>query len=447
MSAYDKFDYAKEAINLGVIEYLNKPVDRKTFIETIKKALNQIDVDRENRSRELEIKEKMETIVPIIENGLINNLLFQEYYHEDIVNFKKLLGIEADYGYMIAAVFGDEQQDGYMTNAVGTSVRIQNHMNDVREIVKLHFDAVVGSAMANRIAIFVPSKEKEFDYSERIRLIESARQMVRELGNELSLKFRISIGSVKPLDRLIDSYREALEGMAFTTGSVVHADDLIRGRGCEEDYPIDTEEMLFESVLKGDLDGALAAANQFYDWMLENHQGLEADIKLKVLEFVLWAEHLAYEKSMSTYHFRSRGDYLPTINAISDYELLRKWFMEKISAACQNIKSRKENQSIGVIDKAREYINLNFQNEISLDDVSREIDISPYYFSKIFKDQTGKNFIDYLTELRINKAKDLLENTDLSMKEICAKVGYSNPNYFSRTFKKNVGVSPTEYKH
>ena len=81
-----------------------------------------------------------------------------------------------------------------------------------------------------------------------------------------------------------------------------------------------------------------------------------------------------------------------------------------------------------------------------MDDVSREVDISPYYFSKIFKEATGENFIEYLTNLRIEKAKELLDNTEMSMKEICLEVGYSNPNYFSRIFKKSVGVSPTEYK-
>ena len=61
-------------------------------------------------------------------------------------------------------------------------------------------------------------------------------------------------------------------------------------------------------------------------------------------------------------------------------------------------------------------------------------------------EETGENFIEYLTSLRINKAKQLISGTDMSMKEICTEVGYSDPNYFSRIFKKNVGVTPTEYK-
>ena len=67
-------------------------------------------------------------------------------------------------------------------------------------------------------------------------------------------------------------------------------------------------------------------------------------------------------------------------------------------------------------------------------------------FFTIFKEESGYNFIEYLTNVRMDRAKELLDNSDLSMKEICAMCGYTDPNYFSRSFKKNVGVTPTEYK-
>jgi two-component system response regulator YesN len=127
-------------------------------------------------------------------------------------------------------------------------------------------------------------------------------------------------------------------------------------------------------------------------------------------------------------------------------ERLRSWFIDKMEAAVRDVANNKESQSNNIIDKAKSYINANFQKEISLDDVSREVDISPYYFSKIFKEETGENFIEYVTAIRIEKAKELLEQSNLSMKEICAQIGYADPNYFSRTFKKNVGLTPTEYK-
>ena len=88
----------------------------------------------------------------------------------------------------------------------------------------------------------------------------------------------------------------------------------------------------------------------------------------------------------------------------------------------------------------------NFQKDLSLDALSKELDISPYYFSKLFKEETGSNFVEYLTNLRMDRAKELLKDENRSMKEICMEVGYSDPNYFSRIFKKNLGVTPTEYR-
>ncbi|MBP3233659.1 MAG: response regulator [Eubacterium sp.] len=446
ISAYDKFGYAQEALSLGVIDYLNKPVDRQQFINTIYKAMSQVDVDREKRARELEILEKMETVTPIIENGLVYNLLFQDFYMDDIQNFKRLLEIDADYGYMIALVFGENQENGKLTNAVGTSVRIQNHLRDLREIVKSYVKGIIGDVMANKIAIFIPYKKKDCDYNERIEIIDNIRNMVRRLNQQLDATFRAGIGSIKTLDKQMISYNEALDSLATSEGSVVHSEDVAARVEYEEDYPVDRENGIFEAIKRGETDAAISSANQFFDWMVERYGEFESDIKLKTLEFVIRAESVAYKKGVTVYHFRSRGDYLQIINKTESYDKLRKWFIDKVYDASHSVKCRKENHSNVVIDKAQEYIMANYKNDISLDDVSRSVDISPYYFSKIFKESTGKTFIDYLTGLRIDKAKELLENTDLSMKEICSEVGYSNPNYFSRIFKKITGFSPTEYK-
>ncbi|MNP49678.1 HTH-type transcriptional regulator YesS [compost metagenome] len=72
--------------------------------------------------------------------------------------------------------------------------------------------------------------------------------------------------------------------------------------------------------------------------------------------------------------------------------------------------------------------------------------LNAYYFSKIFKQQTGETFIDYLTSLRIGRAKELIVQGGYSQKEICFLVGYNDPNYFSRVFKKVTGFTPTEYR-
>ena len=98
MSAYDKFDYAKEAINLGVLDYLNKPVEQPKIVEVLRRAMKQVDDEKERRSQDLLIKEKLETVVPIIENNMIYTALFQDDYDSEIENFRNLLSIEKDFG-------------------------------------------------------------------------------------------------------------------------------------------------------------------------------------------------------------------------------------------------------------------------------------------------------------------------------------------------------------
>ena len=137
------------------------------------------------------------------------------------------------------------------------------------------------------------------------------------------------------------------------------------------------------------------------------------------------------------------------VNAASystDIEGMKKWFLGKTSEICSNMESAREKEAVSIIEKAKSYIRDNYKKDISLDEVSREVDISPYYFSKLFKQETGGNFIEYLTEVRLRNARELLKDSGLSIKEICAESGYSDPNYFSRIFKKYEGMTPSEFR-
>lgn len=446
MSAYDKFDYAQEAIKLGVLEYITKPMERSRIVAVLKRGMELVDKEREKRSNDLLVKEKLETVIPIIESGLIYNILLQEHFTEDINNYKTILGFDKSQAYMIVVVSGDDQEGNHMTNAVGSSVKMQQHYQEVRECLKEYFDCVVGTVMANKLAVLVPYENPKMDYNERIDLIEKSRELVRRMRKKTGISFRIGIGKVGKLEAMAESYNEALNALVITTGSVAHADDLPIGCDYAGDYPIHLEKQLFEEVEKGEVNNAVATGRSFFDWMVENNPDSVMEIRTKVLEFVLWVEHIAYEKGGMTYQFHSRQDYLTTVMGTTDMDRLRQWFLDKIMTACQNILGKREEKSNSIIAMSKKYIQNHFDKDISLDDVSREVNISPYYFSKIFKEGTGANFIEYLTGIRIEKAKELLSTTEYSMKEICTMCGYSDPNYFSRSFKKNVGVTPTEYK-
>lgn len=447
MSAYDKFDYAKEAIKLGVLEYITKPMEKTKIIAALKKAMELIDQKREKRSNDLILREKLETVMPIIESGLIYDMLLQEHFTEDVDSYRELLGIAQNHAYMAAVICGDTQKGSHMTNAVGSSVRISRHEQEVREALKEGLPGcIVGSVMANKIVVMVPCDEAVMDYNTRIALIEKSREMVRELHRKTDGSFRIGIGSVKTMRDVKSSYEEALNALIKTTGSVAHADDLPIHCEYGGNYPIHLERRLFEEVKKGEPNRAMLTSGEFFDWMIENNPDSLMDIRLKVLEFVLRAENIAYENGGMTYEFNTRKEYLPTVMNTDNMTTMREWFISKINEACQNVLYKASERSVGLIETAKEYILNNYSRDVSLDDVSRQLNISPYYFSKIFKEETGEGFVEYLTGIRIEKAKELLMTKEYTMKEICSMVGYADPNYFSRSFKKNVGVTPTEFR-
>jgi len=100
----------------------------------------------------------------------------------------------------------------------------------------------------------------------------------------------------------------------------------------------------------------------------------------------------------------------------------------------------------GNINDILSYIEINIKKNVSLEDLSSYYNISPYYMSKLFKKETGINFIDYISKRKINLAKEMLEFTDMSIINIAIELGYNEPNYFSKVFKKSTGMSPTNFR-
>ena len=109
--------------------------------------------------------------------------------------------------------------------------------------------------------------------------------------------------------------------------------------------------------------------------------------------------------------------------------------------------SRVNNQYAGVIKQAQEYIDRHYMDpNMSLNGVAAQVNLSPCHFSAVFSQETGQTFKEYLTEIRIKKAKELLRTTTMKAFEICYQVGYNDPHYFSHVFRKNTGLTPMEFR-
>ena len=448
ISAYDKFSFAQEAINLGALDYITKPFEKETVVSAVENAMEIIDRDRNKRSKDLLVWEKLQTVVPIIENGFINLILFQDTNSEEMTRYRSLLDITAQYGSITTLEFGERGgTDGELDNPIGTSVKLQNKDSQIQEIIKEFFPkAVTGAIMANKLAFFVPSAEKTMEYEERTKMVDRARNMVAKLNKKLGVIFRTGIGDIWDFGQMHKSYEESRKAFDMGRGSVVHVKDLGLNRDYASDYPYDLEDKLFYYVKNGNVPKVRDIANQFFDWMVDSYGEHEKDIQTKALEFVMTAEKEVFLQGGMQYSFLFRQNYLNDVLGCKSYLELRRWFIEKMSKACSDVITKKQEKEVGVIGKAKEYINQKFSKDISLEEVAKHVDISSYYFSKLFKEEEGMNFIEYVTELRIGKAKQMLMQGNVSIKEVCIEAGYTDPNYFSRIFKKVVGCTPTEYR-
>lgn len=444
LTAYDTFDYAQEAIALGVEKYLLKPVSKKSILPLVAEAFEKVDQLRNQRSAQLRTQEKLETIIPLVESGFVTGIILKE--GQDLPYYRQLLDIKEAYGYVMILWFGSEERDGRLISPVGISAKIQSLSSELNAIVKSWFRCIVGSIMNNRLTLVIPNEQPQIDYEERIRIIENTREMISRLESRLGVTFRAGIGKIRPMEELHTSYEEALMALQEASSHVIHADDIKLRGNYEDEFPAETETSMYRNVLQGNLPGVRRDCNELFNWMVKHYPDDKNNIRLKVLEFILFAEKEAFRAGAVDYGFSYRKDYLSIVLVMENPEEIRNWFLEKMTSVTESIRDKKEEQSISVISRAKRFIQDNYCKEISLDDVSREMNISPYYFSKLFKEEEGINFIEYLTALRIDRAKELLADKQKSVKEISTCCGYADPNYFSRIFKKQTDMTPREYR-
>ncbi len=447
ITAYDSFSYAQEAVNLGVMEYVMKPINKQKVVDVCVKAMTQVENARKKRSDDLKTREKLEIVIPMIETAFINNLLQDDETGKGR-SYLEMLDIQKEFGYIMVLEFGDSIENGSLTNALGSNVRMNKSYSVLYEMVRSYMDCIVGPIMGNRIVIYVPCEKDRLVYDQRVEAITRIRNMIRKLEENLDLKFRVGIGDVKIIDQAYSSYREAVRSIQRSDKHVVHIMDL---SAAEEEkgntnYPTELKDKYIQLGIKGDQVGAADVAIEIVSRfeMMDNISF--GEIKMKLMELVLSLEHKAQESGTLSMETRKHESYLTDVASAGDMAAISKWFVDNTKRICNEINTSKQERSESVVGKAIKYINQHFAEDINLDDVARTVDISPYYFSKLFKQEAGENFIEYLTHLRMKQAKEYLANPQYSIKEVCIMCGYSDPNYFSRIFKKYEGVSPTEFR-
>ncbi|HOP71905.1 MAG TPA: response regulator [Thermoclostridium caenicola] len=447
LSACEQFEFAKEAVNLGVVEYLLKPVNRMKIVEIIQQAEQRIAEAREKKKLELEMKEKFEKVLPVLEHGFIYSILLYEDYNQELENYRRLLDLPDGPGYVMTLEFGEERQSGRLGNVIGSNVLSQSFYPQLRDIIKSRLNCVVGPVMLNRIICYVPVPEQHDDYEERLEAVEAGHYIIEKITRKVAASFRMGIGSIQRSENILTSYTESMRAIKHAKESeIVHIRDIPEEASSSQTFFNIREKQLLEKAVMGETAECLTLFSQIFDELAANTQYTIEDIRGRLLELVVLLHRQALEYDIEDRDVLRGRSYLKEFLSLDEPMILKNWCKELIETITAGIRAVRAKRCHHLISLAKNYIDANYHRDLSLEEVSREIGLSPQYFSRFFKEETGENFIDYLTRIRITEAKRLLRDQKLSVKEVCYQVGYNDPNYFSKLFKKATGFSPSEFR-
>jgi two-component system response regulator YesN len=217
--------------------------------------------------------------------------------------------------------------------------------------------------------------------------------------------------------------------------------------GTEWHYPLESERELMGKVKIGDRTGAKEILNSILGTILFKTIGELGILKARLLELLSILSRSAVEGGVDIDVMLEKNlTYVNKVMRINNQEDLCAWISTALNEFIELVYSSQDARKVSQIRPAINYIDANYNKPISLADVAKASHLSISRLAHIFKEQMGITIIDYLTSVRIERAKQLLLATDQNCTEICFQVGYNNLSYFTRTFKELVGMTPRQFK-
>ncbi len=445
LTAFNYFDYAQEAIKIGVEDFIVKPAANEQVIGILKKTIDTLDIELGRKVKQKETEDKLERIIHYLEDELIASLAAGEIEENHIKEYLSAMGIEYKTGFgLIAAI-------DYGSCPLQPASQLQKNMIKKRCIEKLRSEiqkhqvkCLINSIGSDIYALLVFKESLEQLNEWVLKLADKIHKTVYEQMS-VNICIGIGLGNADPflISRSFSQAKIANRYGAVANEPVTHFKDVEQNQQFLE-YPLEKEKQLCEKIIRCDRERVLIILDEILDWAGQFFNSME-DIQRKAYELVS-AINRAVPQEAGINEYTMSGYYREIMQTASIGEIRRlvKTVLKNLMDRIENTRSDRTN---ALIDKVCLYINQNYTREINLEQMSSMIGFSSYYLSKLFKKYKKMNFVDYITAARIDKARELLENPIINIKEISSLVGYNDPNYFTRVFKRAEGITPTEYRN
>jgi AraC-like DNA-binding protein len=281
---------------------------------------------------------------------------------------------------------------------------------------------------------------------------EFSQQILHTLQEILKLAVTVILTkAVEHIEEIPDLLENSRQALLYRDGTqraqVLDAMAVPEGKAYPF-YPFLLEKEIVQHMRSGDTEGAIKGIESFI-FELQQFDSKEIFLRQGLLQLLGSLLHLMAKSGYNNDGVYMDNNLFEQLMQIQESPQVVKWFEERIlvpfSAFASKTSYSHESELLILIEQVTEALHANYEKSISLESVANDHNVTPYLLSKWFKKIKGINFIDYLTTIRIQKAKDLLLETDMKVNDIALKVGYQ-PSYFNRTFKKNEGMTPKAYK-
>ncbi len=453
ISGYGHFEYAQSAIKYGVGDYLLKPIKKSELMSTLNKMKEKYKIRTEQLSNEEHLKIRLQNDIDKLRSGLFTEVLLQketnaEVFSLDSINknyhfkFKEgcyqVIIVKIDCGY-------DEDNNSSIKLLEDKIAQVLNH--NLREKcfdMELYFDDCITYCTLNyeinsrkilrkQLKVVLDELLVQKNVFEQVKFTLGVGTAVETIEQ---LRISCNMAQIAAAQRLIDGTDKLIEQIdvidthKISSGLLVELNKKMGGAleifnrdGVLESISWLNESIKKESIISGkEVFKLIKEACNMYLTFLRNYQVVFSDADKFYENFSFYA------------------------NRCGSIEEIFEYLSILIGQSLDQITEDKKQADLKPIRIAKQYIQQNYMKPISLEEVSNYVGFNASYFSSLYKKETGSNFLEYLSEVRMNQAKELLKSSNLSISAICEKVGYIDLKHFTKSFKKTAGVNPNEYR-
>lgn len=451
LSGYREFSYMQEALKIGAFDYILKPSSIEDICEVMRRVVVALKYEIDAQLEIKKLRKCFEDSIPILKEKLLYDVIFQmNINEEEIKESFELYGIHIhEFILFIIEMDGESkkrepyQRQLYQFGIINTveemfveDYKVEKIVLNNRQIAFIITSDAAKELLEEHVYKKVNSiqqlVESCFGFTVSIGIstkgegIEALHEKLQECKNALSYRFYMGNSSII-LYRDLNSFYQGQNQVEFE-GLDKELCNVIKTGNDEDIKQVLTR--IGEKVIKTNLEPE--SIKTFY-WNLIYEINM---IRISIKNLEVQEQEFSHDIS-SLYRM---------IDHASQVQELQE-LLEEVAVSVGHRINRYNKKNINqILQNAIRYIEENYTMSITLNELAEHTYVSTYYLSRMFKKELGKNFVEYLNEIRIEKAKELLKDNKYKTYEVAELVGIQDPHYFSKIFKKYVNMTPTEYK-